>query len=86
MGGELISQKSSNLEIASVWSKSAKRKFSPRQMEADANAQLMAAAPELLACLEGCIGYLMSLPNVQRPDPDWFKPASAAIAKARRLT
>ena len=46
------------------------------------DARLISAAPELLTCLEGCIGYLMSLPNVQRPDPDWFKPASAAIAKA----
>ena len=48
IGGELISQEGSNLELASVWSKWAKRPRSPGLVEADANARLIAAAPELL--------------------------------------
>lgn len=57
-GGELISQEGSNLEIASVWSKQAKRPRSPGLVEAGANARLIAAAPELLASLELAVHYL----------------------------
>ena len=45
------------------------------------NARLMTAAPELKQLLEGCVGYLMSLPNTQRPDAAWFAPISRLLAK-----
>ena len=39
------------------------------------------ATPELKQLLEGCVGYLMSLPNTQRPDAAWFAPISRLLAK-----
>ena len=42
---------------------------------------LHAAAPKLKQLLEGCVGYLMSLPNTQRPDAAWFLPISRLLAK-----
>ena len=85
MGGELISKEGSNLEIASVWSESANRKLSPRQSEADANARLIAAAPELLEVL---LTLLVAVDHKRynvRADLDFFLADAAArtvIAKA----
>ena len=52
------------------------------ESEAEANARLIAAAPDLLQVAEGCLGWLKALPWDYQPDPQWFKPLEAAIAKA----
>lgn len=51
--------------------------------ELEANARLIAAAPELLCVAEGALGYLEALPQHYRPDEAWFVPLRAAIAKAK---
>ena len=51
--------------------------------EAESNARLIAAAPDLLQVCEGMLGYLAGLPMSYRPDDAWFKPISEAIAKAK---
>ena len=58
-----------------------------------ANARLIAAAPELLAALEGCRGYFEWMAAQQTehltsgaayaPDAAWLQPIRAAIAKAK---
>jgi len=48
-----------------------------------ANARLISAAPDLLAALEGCIGYLEALPAHYKPDAQWIAPARAAVAMAK---
>lgn len=63
--------------LATVW---------PRNVEAetDANARLFAAAPELLECLERLLDTAAKhrwRANSDEVDP--FKPARAAVAKAR---
>jgi hypothetical protein len=51
----------------------------PRE-EAEANARLIAAAPQLLAACRDCISVLIQFVEVQ--EKDWFKAAQAAVAKA----
>jgi len=46
-------------------------------------AHLIAAAPDMLEVLEGCLGYLQALPYEFKPDPAWLKPLLATIAKAK---
>ena len=90
IGGELISQKGANMEIASVWSHSANRRFSPSQSEADANARLIAAAPDLLAACELALPVLRDqhaalapiLHGGICPDREAMFAVEAAIAKA----
>ena len=80
MGGELISKEGSNLEIASVWSESANRKLSPRQSEADANARLIAAAPELLEAAQRVTGISWAVGSLALNDS--MEQLRAVIAKA----
>lgn len=47
-----------------------------------ANGRLIAAAPELLAVARGALGYLLALPESERPDEPWLKPLRETIAKA----
>lgn len=50
-------------------------------IEADANARLMAAAPELLAALQNCLCYLESDSDDEQERADWQQ-AQNAINKA----
>ena len=61
--------------------------------EAEANARLIAAAPDLLAALRACVrAYDESVPVDQRWTtgtnlvPDWYAAARAAIARATEPT
>jgi hypothetical protein len=58
IGGELISKAGTAIEIASIWSKCDRRKDAPILKEADANARLIAAAPELLEMCKGALAAL----------------------------
>ena len=58
IGGELISAKDTDIEIASVWRRCPERRWSPPSIEADANALLIAAAPELLKAVKQAIDDL----------------------------
>jgi len=51
-------------------------------VDAQANARLIAAAPDLLVVARGALGYLESLPPSSRPDEAWFFPLREAIARA----
>lgn len=57
--------------------------------EAESNACLIAAAPELLEALEGCMDYFEDMKNAGvnaayfMPDTKWLLPVRAAIAKAK---
>ena len=56
-------------------------------MVAEANAALIASAPDLLAVAEGCLGYfdyMASQDSDFTPDPAWLAPLRAAIEKARK--
>lgn len=86
IGGELISKEGSNLEIASVWSKSANRRFSPSQSEADANARLIAAAPELLEALQTLLDKVDHKRYNVRTDLDFFLADAAAQTAIARAT
>ena len=80
IGGELISQKGTNKEIASVWAYSANRKFSPRQSEADANARLITEAPELLKAAQRLTGISWAVGSLALDDS--IEQLRAVIAKA----
>jgi len=57
--------------------------------ESEANACLIAAAPDLLKVAEGCRGYFAYVKQENSdftPDPDWLKPLLAAIRKANGNT
>ena len=82
IGGELISQKGTNKEIASVWAHSANRKFSPRQSEADANARIMAAAPEMLEALQVLAEWPRKSITV---DGEWLNYSTVELANIRRF-
>ena len=79
IGGELISQEGTNIEIASVWAQSANRKFAPSQSKADANARLIAAAPELFEALKVCQVRIFMLEGSENNE---YQTATDAIAKA----
>ena len=78
IGGELISQEGTNIEIASVWAQSANRKFAPSQSKADANAHLIAAAPELLEALVTLCDKVDHNRYNPRADFDFFLADAAA--------
>ncbi len=53
--------------------------------ESNANARLIAAAPDLLAALEGCLGYfdyMRAQKSEFTPDESWLVPLKDAVAKA----
>ena len=56
------------------------------QNDHTANARLIAAAPDLLAACEGCLGYfeyMASQGSDYTPDAAWLKPLRDAIAKSK---
>lgn len=55
--------------------------------ERDANALLIAAAPDMLEALEVCIGQIEGAysSSLEDNEPVWLKQARAAIAKARGI-
>lgn len=59
-----------------------RHKFSPAELEANAN--IIAAAPDLLAALSGLVGFLTDYPHPYHEDISGFlEEAEAAIAKAK---